>query len=309
MKKISVIIPVYNVEEYLARCLESFIGQPYKNFELILINDGSTDNSAQICDEYSKKDSRIIVVHKNNEGVCVARNKGIELATGDYITFVDSDDWVNENFTKVCEILNNIDTDLAIVPLNVTNLETTDFEINKENFSHLINSKDLSISTVWSKFFKKEIVKKEQFLKDVKIAEDKEYVCRILFNSKHVKIIDEPFYQFFVREGSVMNSNRDIVLEKLILSTKKIISFINEYNYPDDYKDELLNLFSTNLFWGFNAYAEAEKQDRKKLKKLIKENLHLFKHTKSKRKKILLLFIKIFGISFAVTSARLFRKR
>ena len=91
---ISVIIPVYKVEKYLDRCLESIVNQTYKNLEIILIDDGSPDNCPAICDEYAQKDSRIKVIHKANGGVSSARNKGIDVATGDYIGFVDSDDWI-----------------------------------------------------------------------------------------------------------------------------------------------------------------------------------------------------------------------
>jgi len=95
--KISVIVPVYNVEKYITHCLDSIAGQTYCNLEIILVDDGSTDDSARICDDYSAKDSRITVIHQPNGGVSVARNAGINAATGDYIAFVDSDDWLDSN--------------------------------------------------------------------------------------------------------------------------------------------------------------------------------------------------------------------
>ena len=97
-EKISVIIPVYNVEKYLKRCLDSVINQTYKNLEIILVDDGSTDNSGKICDEYAKNDKRIIVIHKENGGVSVARNIGLDICTGDYVNFIDSDDWIDLKF-------------------------------------------------------------------------------------------------------------------------------------------------------------------------------------------------------------------
>ncbi|MCI9559123.1 MAG: glycosyltransferase [Lachnospiraceae bacterium] len=100
MIKISVIIPVYNVENYLKRCIESVIKQTYKNLEIILVDDGSTDHSADICDEYAQKDKRIIVIHKKNGGLSSARNAGIGIATGDFIGFVDSDDYISENMYR-----------------------------------------------------------------------------------------------------------------------------------------------------------------------------------------------------------------
>ena len=103
---ISVIIPVYKVEKYLKRCIDSVINQTYKNLEIILVDDGSPDNCPKICDDYSKKDKRIKVIHKKNGGVSAARNKGLKLSNGDYIVFVDSDDWLEYNFVE--EMLTNL---------------------------------------------------------------------------------------------------------------------------------------------------------------------------------------------------------
>ena len=101
MELISIIVPVYNVEQYLDDCLVSILNQTYKNLEIILIDDGSTDNSGKICDEYAKKDSRIIVFHKENGGVSSARNAGLRIAKGIYIGFVDPDDWIAEDMYEV----------------------------------------------------------------------------------------------------------------------------------------------------------------------------------------------------------------
>lgn len=94
-QKISVIVPVYNVEKYLSRCIDSIISQTFSDFELILVDDGSTDSSGKICDEYGKKDGRVKVIHKRNGGLSSARNCGLENAKGNYICFVDSDDWIS----------------------------------------------------------------------------------------------------------------------------------------------------------------------------------------------------------------------
>src|SRR5699024_9631307 len=99
--KISVIVPVYKVESYLERCILSIIKQTYKNLEIILVNDGSPDNCGELCDIYAKKDSRIKVIHKKNGGLSDARNVALDIATGDYIGFVDSDDWININMYEV----------------------------------------------------------------------------------------------------------------------------------------------------------------------------------------------------------------
>lgn len=107
MDKISVIIPVYQVAKYINQCLDSIINQTYSELEIIIVDDGSTDGSGKICDEYAEKDSRIIVVHKKNEGLCSARNDGLAIATGKWIAFIDSDDWCDENyFSSMMESMN-----------------------------------------------------------------------------------------------------------------------------------------------------------------------------------------------------------
>ena len=111
-RKYSVIIPVYNSESTLNKCVDSVLGQTYSNFELILVDDGSRDQSGQIIDEYAHKDNRVIAVHKENGGVSSARNKGIDIATGDYIAFIDSDDWIDSNYL---ESFNSSDADCIAV--------------------------------------------------------------------------------------------------------------------------------------------------------------------------------------------------
>ena len=109
---VSVIIPVYNVEKYLKDCINSILNQTYSNWEMILVDDGSVDNSGDICDKFSKNDSRIHVIHQTNKGVSFARNKGIEKANGEYLIFIDSDDWIENNmFEEMITAINNTKAD------------------------------------------------------------------------------------------------------------------------------------------------------------------------------------------------------
>ena len=134
-EKVSVIIPIYNVEKYLEKCLNTIINQTYKNLEIILIDDGSTDKSSTICDEYCEKDKRIKVIHKNNEGVSSARNKGIELSKGKYIVFIDPDDYVTDEHVEVlydCIISNNVD----LVISNLIDINEDGIILNNERKNH-----------------------------------------------------------------------------------------------------------------------------------------------------------------------------
>ncbi len=119
MKKLSLIIPIYNAGEYLHKCILSVLSQTYTDFDLILVNDGSTDDSGMICDEYASKDSRVKVIHKENEGVSIARNVGIKAATGKYIGFIDSDDWIEPNMYE-CLLSEAERTDADIVMCDAT---------------------------------------------------------------------------------------------------------------------------------------------------------------------------------------------
>ena len=112
---ISIIIPVYNVQQYLSRCIDSVLRQTYPHFELILVNDGSPDESPQICDDYAKRDGRIKVIHKTNGGLSSARNAGLDIALGAYITFVDSDDWIHEQYLeKLFSMITSHNADIAV---------------------------------------------------------------------------------------------------------------------------------------------------------------------------------------------------
>lgn len=118
MDKISVIVPVYNVEDYLEECINSILGQTYKNLEIILVDDGSTDNSSKICDIYEKKDKRIKVIHKENGGLSSARNEGLKYRTGEYISFVDSDDFIDKTmYEKLYSAIKKYDADVVRVIL------------------------------------------------------------------------------------------------------------------------------------------------------------------------------------------------
>lgn len=161
--KVSIIIPVYNVESYLKKCIDSILLQTYTNFELILIDDGSTDQSYEICDEYSLNDKRIKVIHKINEGVSKARNLGLSISTGDYICFVDSDDWIDCDMLEYI-IVNADDFDIVQFGFRRVGHAIVDKGFTPENIMKLqmqsYLGKNMFNSVICGYAIKNEIVKK-----------------------------------------------------------------------------------------------------------------------------------------------------
>ena len=204
---ISVIVPVYNVERYLPRCIESILKQTYTNFELILVDDGTPDRSGIICDRYAEKDSRIRVIHKENGGVSTARNAGIDVAKGEWITFVDSDDWVSEKYLELlAECLDQNDYDLIVGakenrgvhiisqgtdPKTIQTLQDNDIDDLK-----VFNTGDFM--GPWMKLFSAEIIRKNniKFIQGIAMAEDAIFVAEYLKFCKKIHLIGEVIYRY-----------------------------------------------------------------------------------------------------------------
>lgn len=214
---ISVIVPVYNVDLYLARCLDSFKRQQYKNFEVLLINDGSTDKSGEICDTYASLDKRFRVYHRINGGVSRARNYGISIAKGDYITFVDSDDWIDDDYFELAAaLLNTYIPDLLVNNFKRASdnwIEQIDLSSRtREAFSEQ-EALD-KMSTVYpfgwepvAKFYRRDRLINIRFNEEIKYGED------LLFNyhflkQKKLTVIYEPvaMYNYYKRLNSAVNS-------------------------------------------------------------------------------------------------------
>ena len=216
--KISVVIPIYKVEKYLDKCVESVVNQTYKNLEIFLVDDGSPDNCPKMCDDWAKKDKRIKVIHKQNGGLSDARNFGIEKATGDYIMFVDSDDYLDE---KICETLLNLNlkhnTDFAMCDAKViyetpnNNISTPTQEITervfeKEQIIPLLVKTDIKyLMTAWAKLYIIEIFKNLRYDKG-KIHEDEFILHKLLNITNKFVYINEPLYCYLQREGSITHS-------------------------------------------------------------------------------------------------------
>ena len=219
-KKISVIVPVYNVEEFLDRSVGTIVNQTYTNLEILLIDDGAKDKSGKKCDDWAKKDARIKVIHKENGGLSDARNAGLREATGDYIAYVDSDDWIEENmYERMLGAALKNDADVIICRYaeeyrDRTIKKGTDKEIlfNKEELinAYLEDNDDIVVyNSVWSKLFKRELVEGVEFPVG-RNSEDIMYTTRAFCKANKAVYIDSPFYHYVQdREGSIMNEKRE----------------------------------------------------------------------------------------------------
>ena len=231
---ISVIIPIYKVEKYLNRCLESVVNQTYKKLEIILVDDGSPDGCPQICDEYAQKDSRIIVIHKENGGQSTARNAGLDICKGEYIAFVDSDDYVSEKYIEsLYNSLTENGTDIAICGTQEVD-EKGNFKKNKTYKLHkeikynqeecldwLYFKEDGTILVPWNKLYKKFIWKDLRFPVGL-LFEDSYIIIDILNIINGISIEKENLYYYRIRKGSTTNSG---------ITTKKLKSYIEVYKH------------------------------------------------------------------------------
>lgn len=213
MTKVSVIVPVYNVEKYLNRCIDSILNQTFRDFELILVDDGSTDQSGRICDEYKEKDNRIVVIHKTNGGLSDARNYGIDRAKGEYITFIDSDDWIKERYIEV--LYNNavkFKVDISAVNLHkeYDDISERSCDITEGVFDgkaamqFLYGDMSIYFNVAWAKLYKISLFEDIRYPVG-KLHEDGFTTYKLLYFSNTVYFSNEDLYNYYQRQGSIMN--------------------------------------------------------------------------------------------------------
>lgn len=293
-KKISVIVPIYNMEQYLDRCVDSILAQTYTNIEVILVDDGSLDGSPKICDNYAKADSRVKVVHKANGGLSSARNAGLDVASGDYIGFVDSDDYISADMYNLlakrleesdCDIANAIyvraDENGNTFPSKVPH--NTDTEISAEQFVRelMLHTGDVSVCT---KLFKAEIFNEIRF-SEGKLNEDLLFMLEVFTKINKVAFAAHVGYYYFVRSGSTSSGYGKAVIDMVgnSLTAKNLVY----KSYPNLQKEAqrfaifqhmayLLIIPASESVKSNKIYCEAKKYLRKNaLKGLFNKHLTL----------------------------------
>lgn len=242
--KFSIIIPVYNVEKYLKRCVNSVIGQTFTNFEVILVDDGSTDGSSKICDDYKKFDSRCNIIHKENAGLSEARNSGIHVAVGEYILFVDSDDfWEDTNFLMRMSKYVIQEPEYVMLTFKRCDEQENRYwnvypRINEKIVNQLpyadriefLVKKDMFLVSACSKIVKTDVLKKKQiFFEEGLIGEDIDWCCKLVSSCNHMLFFNESGYVYRVREGSITRSKNTKVCTDLYFIIEKWMQyFLNE---------------------------------------------------------------------------------
>lgn len=297
--KISIVVPIYNVEKYLKKCIESIINQTYKNIEILLVNDGSPDQCDKICSEYEKKDKRIRTINKKNGGLSDARNKGIEQATGDYILLIDSDDTVE---LSMCEDLNKIlektNADLIAFKYsyaydNGEYKKTVDTEKyyeydNKEAYTKLIYGENFAI-TAWSRIYKSSILKENNFPVGV-LSEDFATAHKFFMDSKKIVFYDKTLYNYYIRNNSIMGNIKKNHAIDIYNITNEVFKF-QKQNFKEHIK-KINSLHYNNLLkvYYFLMQYPSDKQTKKILSDCDKQ-LKKLKYSEVENKTKIALFL------------------
>lgn len=265
--KMSVIIPVYNVELWLIKCIDSLLNQTYSNIEIILIDDGSTDRSSEICDEYSKKDTRVKAIHIKNSGQSVARNKGLDVSQGEYILFVDSDDYLCDSeiiekfinilssskcdfiYTSYCRFNDgNEDEITEILPINLTNKDIEN-KLGKDILTDLISKNSFHHAPYLKVCRRDFILNNNLYFRKGYYHEDVEWSFKVFYYAKKVIIYNETWYMRRMRENSTITSRDEkSICKKLcdrLIIANELIKFFEERDVSKVIIDDLVR-----MYWG-----------------------------------------------------------
>lgn len=256
---ISIIIPIYNVETYLKKCIESIIHQSYFNLEIILVDDGSTDKSGEICEEYSKRDQRIKVIHKANGGISSARNEGLKVASGEYICFVDSDDYVElDMYQSLYELIKENQADISMVsffeesqnkPIKCKDSNRLLIYENEIILQELLINKNLQ-NVVWNKMFSKRLFSKISFPEGI-IYEDIGTTFYLFEKAKKLVYLEVPKYHHVIRNGSAIET-------KSIKSCIDLLNVIYDRFLYIEEKHPMLRIYNAYSFalYMIKSYSE-----------------------------------------------------
>ena len=279
-KLVSIIVPIYNVEKYLDRCISSILNQSYRNLEIILVDDGSTDGSREICDTYARKDNRVKVIHQENQGVATARNAGLDGCRGDFISFVDSDDYIHPDFIKYL-YTKLIETDSDICMCNYITTDEWDYS-NKIDWNKKVdvyNAHQLldlfysdmhcNIIMLWNKIVKRECISDIRF-DDGYINEDEGTSFKFIYKARRIVFCEEVLYYYFSREKSITGAPYDTKRLDILKAFENRMRFYKEHGEQSFFNRECMFYLSEILT---NYY---------KVHKLLENNREILQELKKK---------------------------
>ncbi len=302
---ISVIVPVYNIDKFLNRCIQTIAGQTYKNLEIILVDDGSDDESPRICDEWKEKDNRIKVIHKTNEGPADARNVGIKNAKANYLTFVDADDYIESDLIESLYkalIENNAQISLGgymyedYSGKNKLRANERYIADSEEAIKRLIRNDDIYIA-VWGKLYTKEIFDGIEFPSG-KINEDLAITYKLFDKADRIVHLDEAKYNYVQRNGSIMHTKFKLEQTSVADFKEELLGFV-EKKYPRLVKDAEKFLVVSLNWCVIATYKKKLKKEYKFYKAKLKQYIPRFLKNKEIKLKIKIkaIFIAYLGFS------------
>ena len=262
MEKISVIIPIYKVEKYLERCINSVVNQTYENLEIILVDDGSPDDCPRICDKWAEKDERIIVVHKENGGLSDARNAGMKVMTGDYVFFVDSDDWIHKDTIRILkQYEEKHGVDIVECKAQVTSGEVDEASLEADSVeTKVYNTAEAMAAllrdyplrqTVWNKLYRKDVV--EGVLFEVgKYHEDEFWTYQVIDRAEKILYVDVELYYYFQRSDSIMGQAFSIKRLDAVEGRYRRLGMLQD-KYPELVSEAKENLVFLIMYLGQQA--------------------------------------------------------
>lgn len=251
--RISVIVPIHKVEQYLKRCIDSIINQTYTNLEIILVDDGSPDECPKICDEYAYIDERVKVIHKKNGGLSSARNTGLDIATGEFIVFIDSDDYIELNMIE--SMMNNMiknNADLVVCNIRYVfndreyiKYSKTDRILNKDEAMKEYIKDGIVQAVAWNKLYKKNIIGDMRY-KVGKTNEDEFFTYKVINKAEKIYYNSNAFYNYLQRGSSIMGKYSIKRLDGVDASYERL-NFMRDY-YPELYTEEKRNFFNLCIY-------------------------------------------------------------
>ncbi len=310
MPEVSVIVPVYKAEQYLDRCVKSILEQTYQNFELILVDDGSPDNSPSLCDEWAKNDNHIYVIHKENGGASSARNAGLKIAKGRWIAFADSDDWLDRNALKTLyDLANQYNVPMAIGGMRVVQKYTDASIVMRQNARVLSNADLMSrffrlngepdTHSVWGAIIRRDILDDYSFIEG-RMNEDVETCYYLARKCEAAVYTDAPLYNYFKNIEGVTNSGfskkKLDLLDIWDIVQKQVEQFTPEYSYACEMncKRARFTLLTQMSLNGYDHHDPFMIETKKRLKREVRKAFwELMRWKMPINRKVLLLFLVI----------------